>query len=388
MNATVSAAFDKDYKGDSLLEGVAADALGAGVANCIGDAAFFGSMDDVQQTLAHGALGAAVGGILEGEKGITAGALSAMIAENVAKYAYKTGDAIQDAAKIGKITGIIIATLSTGNLTASQFAANNAVDHNFLGVRQRVLSVASTITIDMLKDPLKRQIILSALASGGAFVWQKIMTVLGINQSGDQFTYDGKAFDTLNAAFADSCAKHNITPDFVTQMMDIVISKPTIHVTPKVENEGLKIESFPVEEPDKEPLMEGYYCPENPLEQEGFDVYDGEKITIFTSEEDTAAQTKRGMQNPKIREAAERGKEAHKNYGTALGDKFKTEVTLPSGQRPDAIDWANREVRELKPDNARAIARGERQVAGYKTELEEITGESWTSIVDVYRTRK
>ncbi|CAO5682712.1 MAG: hypothetical protein HEEMFOPI_01761 [Holosporales bacterium] len=208
-----------------------------------------------------------------------------MIAENVAKYAYKTGDAIQDAAKIGKIVGITLATLSTGNLTASQFAANNAVDHNFLGVRQRVLSVASTITIDMLKDPLKRQIILSALASGGAFVWQKIMTVLGINQSGDQFTYDGKAFDTLSDAFADSCAKHNITPEFVNQMMDIVISKPTIHVTPKVENEGLKIESFPVEEPDKEPLMEGYYCPENPLEQEGFDVYDGEKITIFTSEE-------------------------------------------------------------------------------------------------------
>ncbi|NUM59001.1 MAG: hypothetical protein HUU56_10240 [Bdellovibrionaceae bacterium] len=37
------------------------------------------------------------------------------------------------------------------------------------------------------------------------------------------------------------------------------------------------------------------------------------------------------------------------------------------------------------PDNPRAIRRGERQVEGYKKELEQMTGEKWTSHVDTYR---
>ncbi|MDE2000264.1 MAG: hypothetical protein KGI52_15200 [Burkholderiales bacterium] len=60
--------------------------------------------------------------------------------------------------------------------------------------------------------------------------------------------------------------------------------------------------------------------------------------------------------------AAAAGRRTHTNCGTALGEKFDTKVTLPSGKKPDAVDWANREVRELKPDNASAVARGERQV--------------------------
>ena len=57
---------------------------------------------------------------------------------------------------------------------------------------------------------------------------------------------------------------------------------------------------------------------------------------------------------------------------------------LPSGKRPDAINYKTRNVRELKPDNPRAIRRGQKQVEGYRQELEQ-DGSTWTSNVDTYQ---
>jgi hypothetical protein len=82
------------------------------------------------------------------------------------------------------------------------------------------------------------------------------------------------------------------------------------------------------------------------------------------------------------------GKRAHGNYGTALGENYDTKVILPSGKKPDAVNWETREVRELKPYNARAVKRGEKQVEGYRQELQEMTGEDWTSAVDTYQPKK
>jgi RHS repeat-associated protein len=96
------------------------------------------------------------------------------------------------------------------------------------------------------------------------------------------------------------------------------------------------------------------------------------------------AKTGRGGESA----AAAAGRRAHNNYGTALGANFDTKVRLPSGKKPDAVDWGKREVRELKPDNAPAVARGQKQVEGYKKELEQVTGQKWTSVVDVYRAGK
>jgi hypothetical protein len=64
-------------------------------------------------------------------------------------------------------------------------------------------------------------------------------------------------------------------------------------------------------------------------------------------------------------------------------------VNLPSGKKPDAVNFAKKEVRELKPDSARAIKRGEKQAEGYRKELEEVTGQDgWTSVVDTYQKKK
>ncbi len=61
-------------------------------------------------------------------------------------------------------------------------------------------------------------------------------------------------------------------------------------------------------------------------------------------------------------------------------------AALPgSSLRPDAYSLSQRIVRELKPDNPDAIASGWRQVNGYKEYMEELTGEPWTAIVDVYK---
>ncbi|AKJ07780.1 Hypothetical protein AA314_09406 [Archangium gephyra] len=44
------------------------------------------------------------------------------------------------------------------------------------------------------------------------------------------------------------------------------------------------------------------------------------------------------------------------------------------------------DVKELKPNNPRAIKRGEKQVETYRRELEEKRGGQWTGQVETYET--
>jgi RHS repeat-associated protein len=92
--------------------------------------------------------------------------------------------------------------------------------------------------------------------------------------------------------------------------------------------------------------------------------------------------TLRGSQNPVVRDAAARGRQAHREYD--YGPGFEREFTLPSGRRADAVNLQTNEVVELKPNNPRAIRRGERQVEGYRQELEDMTGECFTCRVVTY----
>jgi hypothetical protein len=81
--------------------------------------------------------------------------------------------------------------------------------------------------------------------------------------------------------------------------------------------------------------------------------------------------------------ATKAGRQAHKDWNA--GEGFEKEVRLPSGKRADAVNWEARTVKELKPDTPRAVRRGEKQVEGYRRELEEMTGESWTGTVETYK---
>ncbi|MFY0572758.1 hypothetical protein ACN28E_54260 [Archangium lansingense] len=81
--------------------------------------------------------------------------------------------------------------------------------------------------------------------------------------------------------------------------------------------------------------------------------------------------------------ATKRGREAHIQWDPGPG--FEKEVTLPSGKRADAVNIESREVKELKPDNPRAQKRGERQVEGYRRELEKERGGEWEGKVESYK---
>jgi hypothetical protein len=78
------------------------------------------------------------------------------------------------------------------------------------------------------------------------------------------------------------------------------------------------------------------------------------------------------------------GRLAHAKYPEALGTAYDYGVRLPSGRRPNAVDWEHLVVRELKPDNPRAVQRGWTQVRNYLSELFEMSGETWSAFVDTY----
>lgn len=83
-------------------------------------------------------------------------------------------------------------------------------------------------------------------------------------------------------------------------------------------------------------------------------------------------------------EATKRGRQVHTDWQP--GEGYEKEVRLPSGRRADAVNTEKKDVKELKPDNPRAIKRGEKQVETYRRELEEWRGGKWTGQVETYET--
>lgn len=83
-------------------------------------------------------------------------------------------------------------------------------------------------------------------------------------------------------------------------------------------------------------------------------------------------------------EATKRGRQAHTDWQP--GEGYEKEVRLPSGRRADAVNAEKKDVKELKPNNPRAIKRGEKQVEKYRRELEDKHGGQWTGQVDTYET--
>jgi RHS repeat-associated protein len=90
----------------------------------------------------------------------------------------------------------------------------------------------------------------------------------------------------------------------------------------------------------------------------------------------------RGARNPKVAEALRKGQQAHTERQYPSG--FKKEVELPSGKKMDAYNAQTREIRELKPDNPRAIRRGKKQVKEYCDECDKAFGPGHTVKVETY----
>ncbi len=76
--------------------------------------------------------------------------------------------------------------------------------------------------------------------------------------------------------------------------------------------------------------------------------------------------------------ATKRGREMHKNWD--YGDGVLKEQKIGPGARVDGIDYTNKIVYELKPNNPRAISRGIKQINRYLN----ILGDGWTGKVITY----
>ena len=77
------------------------------------------------------------------------------------------------------------------------------------------------------------------------------------------------------------------------------------------------------------------------------------------------------------------GRQMHKDYNP--GDGYIKEFTLPSGKRADAVSFEKGDVRELKPNNSKAIKRGEKQAQSYINELQTLYPDiKWDYHIDVY----
>jgi Restriction endonuclease fold toxin 9 len=84
--------------------------------------------------------------------------------------------------------------------------------------------------------------------------------------------------------------------------------------------------------------------------------------------------------------AAGKGMSEHKNYKSldANGiDKVKEYGKIP-GIRPDYVDFNTNTIYELKPNNPRAIAKGNRQLNKYVKEFQNIRGGTWKKVLDLY----
>lgn len=76
------------------------------------------------------------------------------------------------------------------------------------------------------------------------------------------------------------------------------------------------------------------------------------------------------------------GRLAHKEEPLPPG--FKRDVPLKSGKRMDAYNKDTKEVIELKPNNPRAVKRGEKQVEGYCTDCNKEFGSGHKGSVQTY----
>lgn len=76
------------------------------------------------------------------------------------------------------------------------------------------------------------------------------------------------------------------------------------------------------------------------------------------------------------------GKRAHREEPILPGEQ--AEVPTPSGRRMDRYDESQAHIREIKPNNPRQLRTGQRQVDGYRKEMEQKTGRPHTTEVTPY----
>ena len=108
--------------------------------------------------------------------------------------------------------------------------------------------------------------------------------------------------------------------------------------------------------------------------------YDG--YTMSKAQTPTSTPTGRGTQNPKVKAAVQKGQAMHKQMD--YGQGVLKEQTIAPGCRVDGIDFNNRIIYELKPNNPQAIVRGMNQLNRYTSAASQQFGGTWTGVLKLY----
>ncbi|HEX3016256.1 MAG TPA: DNRLRE domain-containing protein [Caproicibacter sp.] len=95
-----------------------------------------------------------------------------------------------------------------------------------------------------------------------------------------------------------------------------------------------------------------------------------------------SASSGKGTQNPKVKAAVQKGQAMHKQMD--YGPGTLKEITIAPKCRVDGIDFSNRIIYELKPNNPQAISRGLKQLDRYTTAASQQYGGEWTGVLKLY----
>lgn len=91
-------------------------------------------------------------------------------------------------------------------------------------------------------------------------------------------------------------------------------------------------------------------------------------------------------ENGYTKSSLELGRKVHAEYKADIvnGSTKVKEFVLPSRKRIDFIDFDNKTIYELKPNNPTQIQAGKTQLQGYLNEVESIYGKGWHTVLDTY----
>ena len=104
--------------------------------------------------------------------------------------------------------------------------------------------------------------------------------------------------------------------------------------------------------------------------------------TMSKAQTPTSTPTGKGTQNPKVKAAVQKGQAMHKQMD--YGPGVLKEQTIAPGCRVDGIDFNNRIIYELKPNNPQSIARGMNQLNRYTSAASQQFGGTWTGVLKLY----
>ena len=145
-DASIKSALGQGKLEDNL-KGAIVGALGASLANAVGDLSTGdnAALNSFGNKVAHALVGCGMGAAMQGGKdGCAAGALGAVVGEATAELFNSSGTVKPFTKELAQITAIVAAAATGQDVNTAQLAANNSVSNNYLAHAERELLKKAT----------------------------------------------------------------------------------------------------------------------------------------------------------------------------------------------------------------------------------------------------